>query len=73
MTNGLQGYFRGVGEMKIRLLATLTQISVRVIVTLLLTPAMGISGVGLACVLGWTAMIAWEFPMQMYIRRKGAL
>ncbi|MBR6705209.1 MAG: MATE family efflux transporter [Clostridia bacterium] len=70
VTNGLQGYFRGIGKMKITLLATLTQISVRVIATLLLTPVMGIAGVGLACVLGWTAMIAWELPMQMHIQRK---
>ena len=72
ITNGLQGYFRGIGKMKITLLATLTQISVRVAATLLLAPSMGISGVGLACVLGWTAMILWEFPMQLHIRRKGA-
>ncbi len=71
ITNGLQGYFRGIGRMKITLLATLTQISVRVLATLLLTPTMGISGVGLACVLGWTAMIAWELPLQMHLRRKG--
>ena len=73
VTNGLQGYFRGIGIMKITLLATLTQISVRVIATLLLTPVMGIAGVGLACVLGWTAMIAWELPLQWHIQRKGIL
>lgn len=73
ITNGLQGYFRGIGRMKITLLATLTQISVRVAATLLLTPVMGISGVGLACVLGWTAMILWEFPLQLHIQRRGVL
>ena len=73
ITNGLQGYFRGIGRMKITLLATLTQISVRVIATLLLAPVMGISGVGLACVLGWAAMIAWELPLQLHIQRKGVL
>ena len=73
VTNGLQGYFRGIGKMKITLLATLTQISVRVLFTLLLTPRMGISGVGLSCVLGWTAMILWELPMQLHTRRKGVL
>ena len=73
ITNGLQGYFRGIGKMKVTLLGTLTQISVRVIATLLLTPVMGISGVGLACVLGWTAMIAWELPLQMHIQKNGVL
>ena len=73
VTNGLQGFFRGIGRMKITLLATLTQISVRVAATLLLTPGMGISGVGLACVLGWTAMLAWELPAQLRLRQQGAL
>ncbi len=73
INNGLQGYFRGIGRMRITLLATLTQISVRVAATLLLTPRMGISGVGLACVMGWTAMIAWELPMQVHVRRRGLL
>jgi len=80
----LMGNFFGAGdheklleEMKtmvvIGLLATLTQISVRVTATLLLTPVMGIAGLGLACVLGWTVMIAWELPVQLYIRRRGVL
>ncbi len=71
ITNGLQGYFRGIGRMKVTLAATLTQISVRVAATLLLAPRMGISGVGLACVMGWTAMIAWELPLKLRIGRKG--
>ena len=59
--------------MTITLFATLTQISVRVIATLLLTPMMGISGVGLACVLGWTAMLAWVAPMQRHLQQKGVV
>ncbi len=62
MTNGLQGCFRGIGAMKISLLATLTQISVRVAVTLLLVPRTGITGVGTACVCGWSAMMLWGLP-----------
>ena len=63
VNNGNQGYFRGLGRMTVTLLATLTQITVRVIMTLALTPGMGISGVGLACVIGWSAMMAWQVPM----------
>ena len=70
LTNGAQGYFRGVGRMTASLLATLTQISVRVVATLLLTPVMGIQGVGLACVLGWSAMLAWVLPLQIYLSRE---
>ena len=71
VTNGIQGYFRGVGRMTVTFLATLTQISVRVLATLLLTPSMGISGVGLACVLGWSAMILWQLPLQIRTMRRG--
>ncbi|MGX8706709.1 MAG: MATE family efflux transporter, partial [bacterium] len=70
LTNGAQGYFRGIGRMTASLLATLTQISVRVVATLLLTPVMGIQGVGLACVLGWSAMLAWVLPLQIYLSRE---
>ena len=64
LTNGIQGYFRGIGRMTVTLFATLTQISVRVVATLLLVPVMEIPGVGLACVLGWCAMLSWEIPLQ---------
>lgn len=41
-TNGLQGYFRGLGDMKITLAGTFTQISVRVVFVYLLVPAWGL-------------------------------
>ena len=64
VTNGLQGYFRGTKMMLPSLFATLTQISVRVMCTLLLVPRIGISGVGIACVAGWSAMALWAAPMR---------
>lgn len=69
LTNGMQGYFRGMGRMTVTLFGTLTQISVRVIATLLLVPAMQIPGVGLACVLGWCAMLGWQTPLRRHMRR----
>ena len=69
LTNGYQGYLRGTGHMATSLLATLTQISVRVAVTLLTVPVMGISGVGLACVAGWSAMLLWTVPMRLKLSR----
>ncbi len=62
LTNGMQGFFRGIGRMGSTVLASLTQISVRVAVTLLMVPVMGLSGVGLACVVGWSAMLGWGMP-----------
>ena len=70
LTNGLQGYFRGVGRMRVTLFGTITQISVRVLTTLLLVPVMEIPGVGLACVLGWCAMLSWEAPLQRHLSKE---
>ncbi len=60
INNGNQGYFRGVGRMKTVLLGTLTQISLRVIFTILLIPRYGIEGIGIACVIGWTVQCIWQ-------------
>ena len=69
LTNGMQGYLRGVGAMKTSLFATLTQISFRVASTLLLVPHMGISGVALACIIGWSAMLAWTLPWRLHLKK----
>lgn len=72
ITNGIQGYFRGMKLMLPSLLATLTQISVRVLFTLWLVPRIGIPGVGIACVAGWTAMTLWTLPYRrIWLSRKG--
>ena len=70
LTNGMQGYLRGVGAMKTSLFATLTQISFRVAATLLLVPRTGISGVALACVIGWSAMLIWTLPYRRRLKRE---
>lgn len=63
MTNGVQGFFRGVGKLKITLLGTFIQTSVRVITTYLLAPSMGIAGIAYACVIGWSLMLVVEIPL----------
>ena len=70
LTNGYQGYLRGTAHMVTSLLATLTQISVRVLVTLLAVGTMGIPGVGLACVAGWSAMLLWQIPFRRHLQRR---
>lgn len=63
MTNGLQGFFRGMGKLKITLLGTFVQTSIRVIVTFLLAPGMGIRGIAFGCVIGWSVMLLVEVPL----------
>ena len=63
MTNGVQGFFRGIGRLKVTLLGTLIQTSVRVIMTYVLAPGMGIRGIAFACVAGWSLMLLVEVPL----------
>ena len=70
VTNGHQGFFRGIGKMRITLLGTVTQISVRVLMTFLLVPRMGIVGVGWACIVGWTVQLAWQGTYRYRITQK---
>lgn len=65
-TNGLQGFFRGMGDMKITLVGTITQISLRVLFVFLFVPKVGMVGVAFASLLGWIGMLLVEFP---YSRR----
>ena len=59
MTNGIQGFFRGMGEMKTTLVATFIQISIRALVVYLLVPRIGLSGAAWACAIGWSCMLVY--------------
>lgn len=63
ITNVIQGYFRGLGKMKITLNATFAQMIGRVIAAYILAPYFGIEGIALACLIGWTCMLAYEYPL----------
>ncbi len=66
MTNGFQGFFRGMGRMKMTILGTTVQISIRTLFTILLAPKMGIRGIAYASMIGWTAMLLIEVPIALY-------
>ena len=74
-TNGFQGFFRGMGRMKMTLLGTFIQTSLRVIFVYLLVPVMGMNGAAVACVIGWSVMLLVEVPYGLKIlageKRKG--
>lgn len=69
-TNGIQGYFRGMGNMNITLVCTLIQTSLRVVCSWLLAPVMGIYGVALACAIGWSGMLLVEVPYYLCYQRR---
>lgn len=62
LTNILQGYFRGLGKMKITLNATVIQIIGRVIAAYFMASYLGMQGFAWACLIGWICMLAYEFP-----------
>ena len=61
MTNCMQGFFRGMGDMKITIVLTAIQITLRTIFTYVLAPSMGIRGIAVACTVGWSAMLVAAF------------
>ena len=63
LTNGMQGYFRGMGEMRTTLVATFIQISVRTLVVYGIVPRVGITGAAYACVIGWGCMLVFTSAM----------
>ncbi|MBQ7954510.1 MAG: MATE family efflux transporter [Lachnospiraceae bacterium] len=66
MTNGVQGFFRGIGKLKLTLLGTSIQVSGRVIFTFILAPHLGIAGIAYACVIGWVCMLLVQVPICLY-------
>ena len=65
MTNGVQGFFRGMGQFKITVLGTFIQTSMRVVMTYLLAPSMGIRGIAIGCAIGWSLMLLVQVPICM--------
>ena len=68
-TNGIQGFFRGMGKLKMTLFGTLIQTSIRVLCTWILAPVWGIYGIALACAAGWSVMLMAEVPYYFYYKK----
>ena len=68
-TNGIQGFFRGMGNMSVTLLGTFVQTSRRVVFVYLLTPEIGLMGVAYACAIGWSVMLLVEVPYYFWFMK----
>ena len=73
LTNGMQGFFRGMGKMKTTMLGTFLQASIRTACTYLLAPRLGITGIAFSCAIGWSAMLLFEIPYYFLTSRKAQL
>lgn len=58
--NIFQGFFRGVGKLRITLIATILQITARVGLSYAFAPRFGIAGIVYAIAIGWTLMASYE-------------
>ena len=72
-TNGIQGFFRGMGKMRITLMGTVIQTGLRVTFTWLLAPRLGIYGIAFACAIGWSFMLLFEVPYYFYYKKRQML
>ncbi len=70
LTNGMQGFMRGMGKMKVTLISTAIQVIIRVISTYALIPKMGITAISIACASGWIMMMIFEYPYCFLYMRK---
>ena len=71
LTNGFQGFFRGMGKMYTNIFGTVVQISIRTLCTYFLAPRIGIVGIAFACIIGWSVMLAFEIPYFIVTCKKG--
>lgn len=70
LTNGVQGFFRGMGKMYTTMVGTFLQASIRTICTIIFAPVMGMTGIAFSCAIGWTGMLLFEVPYYFYTRKK---
>ena len=65
LTNGIQGYFRGIGDLKITLLSSFINMGVRVLaaIPLVFVLGMGIEALPFSYLAGWIGMLVAEVPL----------
>ena len=68
--NNFVGYFRGIGQVYVPLIATTLHISIRVILSYLLAPSMGLRAVAVATGVGWMAMTVYQVLTSRKLTRK---
>lgn len=64
-TNGIQGYFRGIGDLKITLISSFVNMGVRIVVAaiLVLTFSLQIEALPYSYLAGWIGMLITELPL----------
>ena len=71
-TNGIQGFFRGIGDLKITLISSFINMGVRVLAAapLVLIMHLGIEALPFSYLAGWIGMLVAELPLLIKTYRK---
>lgn len=71
LTNGIQGFFRGMGDLKVTLISSTVNMGVRVLVAALLVFKFkyGIEALPYSYMAGWVAMLIVETPLLFKVNR----
>ena len=72
VTNAIQGFFRGIEDLKVTLMSSFTNMAVRVIAAapMILLWNLGIEALPYSYLAGWVAMLLVETPLMIRIYRK---
>lgn len=65
LTNGIQGFFRGIGDLRVTLISSIVNMGVRVLAALVLVYGfhLGMEALPFSYLIGWVAMLAVETPL----------
>ncbi len=68
ITNGVQGYFRGIGDLKITLISSILNMGARVVaaIPMVFVFHMGLEAIPWSYLVGWIAMMAFEIPFLLH-------
>ena len=72
ISNGVQGYFRGMGDLRITLISSMINMGARVAAAAWLVFGMhlGMHAIPWSYLVGWAAMLIYEVPFLVRLRRK---
>ncbi len=72
ITNGIQGFFRGIGDLRVTLVSSMINMGVRVAAEfpMVFFFGMGFEAIPWSYLLGWIAMIGFELPYLVHFLKK---
>ena len=70
VTNAIQGFFRGIGDLKVTLMSSFMAVRVIAAAPMILLWNFGIEALPYSYLAGWVAMLLVETPLMIRIYRK---